>query len=136
MGVHRPRAPGQGTGRARPAHVGEAGSSSTCGVTIDPAAKYAVMARPFLNRPQPVGAVLGWARLDDWHADDGMCTLWSAHGQWHWHHAYLQLEPCCSGECRTVRDVRDVPHESGDRTRSAQDGRRACRAAGNVGRYL
>ncbi|MFJ8779756.1 ASCH domain-containing protein [Streptomyces sp. NPDC102476] len=55
------------------------------GVTIDPAAKYAVMARPFLNRPQPVSAVLGWARLDDCHADDGMCTLWSARGQWHWH---------------------------------------------------
>lgn len=55
------------------------------GATIDPAAKYAVMARPFLNRPQPVSAVLGWARLDDCHSDDGMCTLWSALGQWHWH---------------------------------------------------
>ncbi|RPF31537.1 ASCH domain-containing protein [Streptomyces sp. TLI_185] len=31
------------------------------------------------------GAILGWARLDDCHQDDGMCTLWSAPGQWHWH---------------------------------------------------
>ena len=68
------------------------------GATIDPAAKYAVMARPFLNRPQPVGAVLGWARLDDCHADDGMCTLWSAPGQWHWHltdvHRLPRPVPC------------------------------------------
>ncbi|MCX4700088.1 ASCH domain-containing protein [Streptomyces sp. NBC_01373] len=55
------------------------------GTTTDPAAKYAVMARPFLHRPQPTGAILGWARLDDCHSDDGMCTLWSAPGQWHWH---------------------------------------------------
>ncbi|MEV0174454.1 hypothetical protein AB0I00_25445 [Streptomyces sp. NPDC050803] len=55
------------------------------GRTIDPDARGVPLARPFLLRPQPSSAVLGWARLDDCHTDDGWCSLWSAPGQWHWH---------------------------------------------------
>ncbi|MFI9200546.1 hypothetical protein [Streptomyces sp. NPDC053048] len=42
------------------------------------------MTRPFLLRPLPMSAVLAVARLDDCHADDGYCSLWSLRGYSHW----------------------------------------------------
>ncbi|MFI0814076.1 ASCH domain-containing protein [Streptomyces sp. NPDC021098] len=54
------------------------------GRTLDPNATTVPLARPFLRRPQPTGAILAVARLADCHADDGWCSLWSASGQWHW----------------------------------------------------
>ncbi|MEV0090206.1 ASCH domain-containing protein [Streptomyces sp. NPDC050738] len=55
------------------------------GQTVDPYAGTAPMCRPFLHRPFPRGAVLAVAVLDNCHADDGYCTLWSAKGRFHWH---------------------------------------------------
>ncbi|MFF4229017.1 ASCH domain-containing protein [Streptomyces sp. NPDC001820] len=54
------------------------------GRTTDPNAKDAPLARPFLRRPFPRGAVVAVARLESCHEDDGWCTLWSARGSWHW----------------------------------------------------
>ncbi|MCX4672847.1 ASCH domain-containing protein [Streptomyces sp. NBC_01381] len=54
------------------------------GLTQDRHAWNAPLARPFLRRPQPKGAIVAVARLIDCHAPDGYCTLWSAPGQWHW----------------------------------------------------
>lgn len=54
------------------------------GRTIDPNAKDASLARPFLRRPFPKGAIVAVARLESCHEDDGWCTLWSARGSWHW----------------------------------------------------
>ncbi|MFE7774502.1 ASCH domain-containing protein [Streptomyces sp. NPDC057445] len=54
------------------------------GRTLDPNAHDAPLARPFLRRPFPRGAVVAVARLDGCHPDDGWCTLWSARGRYHW----------------------------------------------------
>ncbi|MFI2370378.1 ASCH domain-containing protein [Streptomyces sp. NPDC018833] len=54
------------------------------GRTTDPNAKDAPLARPFLRRPFPRGAIVAVARLEDCHTDDGWCTLWSARGRYHW----------------------------------------------------
>ncbi|WP_394430419.1 ASCH domain-containing protein [Streptomyces sp. SGAir0957] len=54
------------------------------GLTCDRAAYDLPLARPFLTRPQPRGAVLAVGRLVDCHPGDGYCTLWSAAGLWHW----------------------------------------------------
>ncbi|GHC52313.1 hypothetical protein [Streptomyces cinnamoneus] len=42
------------------------------------------LTRPFLRRPQPTGAVLAVAWLEDCHPGDGYCTLWSLRDMWHW----------------------------------------------------
>lgn len=42
------------------------------------------LTRPLLRRPLTTSAVIAVARLDDCHADDGFCTLWSARDRWHW----------------------------------------------------
>ncbi|MBC9716888.1 ASCH domain-containing protein [Streptomyces sp. TRM66268-LWL] len=54
------------------------------GLTTDREAWDLPLARPFLKRPQPRGAILAVGRLVDCHENDGYCTLWSAPGQWHW----------------------------------------------------
>ncbi|MGP3999593.1 ASCH domain-containing protein [Streptomyces sp. 8N706] len=54
------------------------------GHTTDPNAHDAPMARPFLRRPFPRGAIVAVARLEDCHTDDGWCTLWSVRGRYHW----------------------------------------------------
>ncbi|WP_425833022.1 hypothetical protein [Streptomyces fractus] len=54
------------------------------GRTLDRDAWNLPLARPFLTRPQPRGAVLAVGRLVDCHPGDGYCTLWSASDQWHW----------------------------------------------------
>ena len=54
------------------------------GRTLDPNAHDAPLARPFLRRPFPRGAIVAVARLDGCHEDDGWCTLWSARGRYHW----------------------------------------------------
>ncbi|MEV6784620.1 ASCH domain-containing protein [Streptomyces sp. NPDC051098] len=54
------------------------------GRTLDPTAHDAPLARPFLRRPYPRGAIVAVARLENCHTDDGWCTLWSARGRWHW----------------------------------------------------
>lgn len=54
------------------------------GRTLDPNAHDAPLARPFLRRPYPKGAIVAVARLDGCHTDDGWCTLWSKPGHYHW----------------------------------------------------
>ncbi|WP_405806238.1 ASCH domain-containing protein [Streptomyces sp. NBC_00210] len=54
------------------------------GRTLDPNAHEVPLSRPFLRRPQPKGAIVAVALLDDCHPDDGYCTLWSARGRYHW----------------------------------------------------
>lgn len=54
------------------------------GHTLDRYAYGFPLARPFLKRPQPHGAVIAVGRIVDCHQDDGYCTLWSAPGRWHW----------------------------------------------------
>ncbi|MBC9716857.1 ASCH domain-containing protein [Streptomyces sp. TRM66268-LWL] len=54
------------------------------GLTLDRQAYDLPLARPFLKRPQPRGAIVAVSRLVDCHENDGYCTLWSTPGQWHW----------------------------------------------------
>ncbi|MEU4212722.1 hypothetical protein AB0F13_22460 [Streptomyces sp. NPDC026206] len=54
------------------------------GHTTDHRAWNAPLARPFVRRPQPAAAIVSVAWLNDCHAYDGYCTLWSGRGLWHW----------------------------------------------------